>query len=342
MRLRSEIDRRAFSALLRLPRPARRRMAEPIRSLDGRVLDVDIALLESLSRRRGGSADSVEALRLAERELFAVAGAVPRRGVATHDRVIRGPGDDLAIRVYHPPRREGVAPGLVWFHQGGCVIGGLHTCHPWCTLVAERTGAVVVSVDYRLAPEHPFPAAVDDAMASYQWVADNADGLGLDRRRLAVGGASAGATLATVVGQQRRRLGQSQPALQVLAYPGTDGRAEGGSMVSCADCFPLSRALVELFSRAYLPDPTAVDDPRFSPAAGDLWGLAPAIVVTAGFDPLRDQGDAYAAALDRAGVEVVHRREDHLSHSFTSMGRLRACRRASERLADDIKRSLTG
>ena len=142
--------------------------------------------------------------------------------MATHDRTVDGPAGPLPVRIYHPPGRSGVSPAIVWFHAGGCTIGGLHTNHSWCTVLAERAGVLVMSVDYRLAPEHPFPAAVDDALASYQWVIDNADGLGVDPFRVATGGDSAGGTLATVVCQERRRQGQPQPLAQLLAYPGTD------------------------------------------------------------------------------------------------------------------------
>ncbi len=243
----------------------------------------------------------------------------------------------MPVRIYYPPGRSGVSPAIVWFHAGGCTIGGLHTTHGWCTVLAERAGALVMSVDYRLAPEHPFPAAVDDALASYQWVIDNADGLGVDSLRVATGGDSAGATLATVVCQERRRLGQAQPLAQLLAYPGTDATAAGGSLDSCADCFPLDAQLLEFFRHSYLPDQRAANDPRVSPGtADDLWGLAPAVIVTAGFDPLRDQGDAYASALATAGVRVVHRCEDSMSHSFLSMSLLKGPRGAGRRLTDDM------
>jgi acetyl esterase len=305
--------------------------------VDGRTLDVDIALLAKLTARHRAGSLSVESVRAGERALYSITGQKPRRGVATHDRTIQGPAGPLPVRLYHPPDRTGVSPALVWFHAGGATIGGLHTTHSWCTVLAERAGLLVMSVDYRLAPEHPFPAAVDDALASYQWVIDNADGLGVDAHRVAIGGESAGGTLATVVCQERRRHGQPQPMAQLLVYPGTDATASGGSMDTCGACFPLDLRMIELFRRSYLPDPRAAEDPRTSPGRSeDLWGLAPAVIVTAGFDPLRDQGDAYAAALDRAGVRVIHRGEDSMSHSFLSMGLLKGPRAAGRRVADDM------
>lgn len=337
MSIRGAVQRLQLEAMLKVPRPLRRRIAGDQPEIDGRILDLDITLLAKLTARRRTGGFDVARARSSERRLYSVTGQKPRRGVATHDRTIEGPAGPLPVRLYHPPDRSGVSPALVWFHAGGCTIGGLHTNHGWCTVLAERTGLLVISVDYRLAPEHPFPAAVDDALASYRWVVDNADGLGVEPHRVAIGGDSAGGTLATVVCQERRRHGEPQPMAQLLVYPGTDATATGGSLDSCAECFPLDRRLLELFRASYLPDERAAEDPRTSPGrADDLWGLAPAVVVTAGFDALRDQGDAYAEALERAGVRVIHRCEDSMSHSFLSMGLLRGPRAAGRRVADDI------
>jgi len=221
------------------------------------------------------------------------------------------------------------------------VIGDLDTDHSLCTELAHSCGAVVVSVDYRLAPEHRFPAAVDDAVSSYQWVIDNADGLGVDPARVAVGGTSTGATLAAVVCQERRRQSVPQPVLQILAYGDLDGTLTGGSRDSCADCFPLTAATLEFFAFHYLPDASAIDDHRASPgSSAELWGLARAIVISAGFDPLRDAGDGYARALAAAGVDVTHRCEGSLPHSFTVMGGIsKEARRAISRLTDDVASS---
>jgi len=312
-------------------------MAGPPLEIDGRTLDLDTTLLARLLEGRRSDPPTVKSARRGEVMLFAATNEKPRRRVATHDRSIDGPTGPLPVRLYHPPGRSGVSPALVWFHAGGCTIGGLHSTHPWCTVLAEEAGLLVVSVDYRLAPEHRFPAAVDDALAAFGWVVDNADGLGVDPHRVAVGGDSGGGTLSTVVCQERRRLGQAQPAAQVLVYPGTDATATGGSLDSCAECFPLDATMLELFRSSYLPDNRAGRDPRASPGlAAELWGLAPAIVVTAGFDPLRDQGQAYAEALSGAGVDVTHRCEDSMAHSFLSMGQLKGPRRAARRLTDDI------
>lgn len=337
MRLRIRLERVVCGLALRAPKLLKRRWVGPELRIDGRRLDLDTQLLAAFSARRRGAVDSIEALRAGSRRLFGVASARPRPGVATHDRTIAGPGGDLGLRVYHPPRQVGSAGAVVWFHQGGGVIGDLDSDHGWCSLLAERAGVMVVSVDYRLAPEHPFPAAVYDAVAAFEWVCNNASGLGVDAGRIAVAGASHGGTLAAVVSQHRNRLSQSRPVAQVLVYPGLDGTTTGGSRLSCSECFPLSQRLIEIFGSTYLSDPEAVTDARVSPGLVDeLWGLPKAIIVTAGFDPLRDEGEAYARKLQRAGIPVQYRCEDELSHSFTSFGRLAAPRRASQRLAEDI------
>ncbi len=338
------VQRRTLSAALSLPRQVVQRLAGEPLVIDGRRLDPRVQLLARLAAARAPSGPpEVAALRQGEAELVALAAEDPERGVAVHDRTIPGPAGPLPVRLYHPPSAVGGAPALVWFHMGGWVIGSLATSHALCTRLARRAGAVVMSVDYRLAPEHRFPAQVDDALAAVAWMIDNASALGVDPHRVAVGGGSAGGTLAAVVCQQRRRRNEPQPAAQVLVYPLTDWTlsdrtARGGSLETCADCFPLPTALIGWFRDQALPDEAAASDERASPARShELWGLAPAVVVTAGFDPLRDQGLAYAGALEAAGVPVRVRCEDALPHAFTVLGGLvREARRATGRLVDDV------
>jgi len=323
----------------RLPRRLLRRMAGDPIVIDDQTLDLQIQAFADMAMKRAArSQPTVAGMREAFAELVAVAGDDPATGVAVHDRSIPGPAAETSVRIYHPPSASGDAAAIVWFHQGGGVIGDLDTDHALCTLLADRCGAVVISVDYRLGPEHRFPAGVDDAMATYQWALDNAEGLGIDHSRVAIGGTSTGATLAAVVCQQRRRLGGPQPLLQILAYGDLDPTAIGGSRDTCAKCFPLTVETLEFFAANYLPEASAISDHRSAPGtATELWGLAPAVIVTAGFDPLRDAGDAYADALAAAGVEVRHRCEDSLPHSFTCMGGIsREARRATTRLADDV------
>lgn len=335
------VQRTVVRTISRLPKRALHRMAGEPLEIDGHVFDLQLQAFAVQAAKRAGGDDDLtpESVRDGFRALAAATSPKPVASVAVHDRVISAAGGDLPCRIYHPAAAEGAAPGIVWFHQGGGVIGDLDTDHSLCTHLADRCGAVIVSVDYRLAPEHRFPAGADDALAAHQWVLDNADGLGIAAARVAVAGTSQGGMFAAMICQERRRRGEPQPFAQILLYPGLlHDVTGGGSLDSCADCFPLSVDTIQFFSSHYLPDPSAASDVRASPGlAEELWGLAPAIVVTAGFDPLRDQGNAYANAMKTAGVDVVHRSEDELCHSFTLLaGISKAARAACTRLTDDV------
>jgi acetyl esterase len=226
--------------------------------------------------------------------------------------------DEVPIRLYRSHQAFDCAPGVVFFHGGGWVIGDLDTHDILCRQIADAIMGVVVSVGYRLAPEHPFPAAVEDACSATRWVADNAEALGVDASRLAVAGDSAGGNLAAVVALTSRKAG---PALtgQVLIYPAVDNEGDYPSYTSRGEGYYLSHAAMEWFRALYLPTPEARSDWRASPLrAEDLAGAPAAYVVTAGFDPLADEGDAYARALKVAGVPVTHRRFDGQMHGFVS------------------------
>jgi acetyl esterase len=323
----------------RLPKRVLRRIAGNPVEIDGNTLDLQVQAFAAASARKGSKADpTVETIREGFARMARIASHEPVSSVSIHDRTIPGPGGDLGVRIYHPPSTSGPAPAIVWYHQGGYVLGDLDSDHAFCTTISDRCGAVVVSVDYRLAPEHPFPAFVDDGLAAHQWVAEHAEGLGIDSARVVVAGASSGAMLAAVICQQTRMRGTTPPAGQILLYPWVDFTATGGSRDSCAEVFPLSAATVGLFGHLALPEPAAAQDVRASPGLADeLWGLAPAVIVTAGFDPLRDEGNRYAAALSDAGVRVVNRTEAALTHSFTLFGGVsKEARRAVDRAADDI------
>jgi len=333
------IARAAARTTSRLPKRVLRRMAGDPLEIDGNVLDLQMQVFANAAAKQQSAADpTVEAIREGFSAMARIASHEPVSSVSIHDRTIPGPGGDLGVRIYHPPSTSGSVPAIVWYHQGGYVIGGLDSDHSLCTTLADRCGAVVVSVDYRLAPEHPFPAFIDDGVAAHQWVIDQAEGLGIDATRVAVAGTSAGGMLAAVVCQQARLRGTPQPVGQVLLYPWIDFTATGGSRDSCAESFPLSAATLGFFASLALPDPAAAHDVRASPGLADeLWGLAPAVVITAGFDPLRDEGNRYATALSGAGVKVVNRTEHALTHSFTSFGGVsKEARRAVDRVADDV------
>jgi acetyl esterase len=233
---------------------------------------------------------------------------------------IPGPVHDIALRTYTPlDAKEAMLPGLVFFHGGGFVIGDLDTHDDLCRHFANDSGCRVVSVDYRLAPEHPFPAAVDDCYAATKWVAEHAAELGI-QGPIAVGGDSAGGNLAAVVAQIAKSQGPAI-AFQLLIYPVTQlGGPEMPSMEENAKGYFLERESMQWFTRMYCHDAAHRSDPRLSPLlAKDLTGLPPAYVVTAGFDPLRDEGKAYADKLADAGVSVTYVNYPNMIHGFFSL-----------------------
>jgi acetyl esterase len=234
------------------------------------------------------------------------------------DTTFPGPAGDVPIRVYRP-HGDGPLPGVVFFHGGGFVVGSIATHDPICRLLAAEAGAVVVSVGYRLAPEDPFPAGVEDCIAATGWVADNAASLDIDASRLVVCGDSAGGNLAAVVAQHARAHGPAL-AFQALMYPAVDAdRAHYPSVTENAEGYLLEAETMAWFQQHYVAAGAEVDphDPRISPLrAGSLAGVAPAYVVTAQFDPLRDEGEAYASALEAAGVPVAMVRYDGMIHGF--------------------------
>jgi acetyl esterase len=242
---------------------------------------------------------------------------------SARDRVIPGPAGDIPVRVYVPTADPGPRPVLVYFHGGGWVIGDLETHDGTVRALAAASGVTVVSVDYRLAPEHPFPAAVDDCLAAVRWVADsgNATALDIDPGRVAVGGDSAGGNLAAVVVQQLRDDG---PAVrfQLLVYPVTDARLSHPSIDQNADGYLLTKADMVWFREHYVGD-HGWTDPLVSPLLATeeaVRGVAPALVITAEYDPLRDEGEAYAERLRAAGVAATATRYEGMIHGFFSMG----------------------
>ncbi len=246
--------------------------------------------------------------------------AFPRHPVhEVADREIPGPSGPIPVRVFRPSAATGL-PLLVWFHGGGWVTGNLDTHDQLGRMLADHVGAVVMSVDYRLAPEAKFPAAADDCLAAYEWALAHADEIGADATRVAIGGDSAGGNLAAVVALDARERGLPQPLLQLLVYPVTDYDLESGSMVENAEGFFLEREGMRWFYDLYANAPADFEHPRFSPVrAADHSGLARAVVITAEYDPLRDQGEAYARRLSDAGTPTEAVRADGLIHGFFGM-----------------------
>lgn len=232
-----------------------------------------------------------------------------------------GPAGDLALRVYSPVAAGSKAlPALIFFHGGGFVIGDLDTYDGLCRIFANEAGVRVISVDYRLAPEHKFPAAVDDAIAAANWVEANAAMLGIDANRLAVGGDSAGGALAAVVTQAAKQNGKPRISFQMLLFPVTQIGEETASLQAFAEGYFLERATLLWFYEHYLPGDADRADPRVSPLkCFDASGLPPAYVMLAGFDPLHDEGLAYAQKLRAAGVSVAVEDYPDMVHDFVFM-----------------------
>jgi acetyl esterase len=294
-------------------------------TIDGNTLDPTLQLMLSGQRAMGmdGSAvgDDVDASRALMREMC-LGFAGPQVHVGVSDLSIPGPAGQIRARHYYPATTD-PAPLLVFYHGGGWTIGDLDTHDALCRLTCRDADIHVLSVDYRLAPEHPAPAAVDDAYAAFRWAHEHAADLGAIPGKIAVGGDSAGGNLAAVVSQLARDEDSRgpKPVLQWLIYPRTDLTAQTRSLSLFADGFLLTKHDIDWFERQYLGgsgvEPT---DPRISPLlAESLSGLPPALIATAGFDPLRDEGDRYAAALRAAGTAVDLRCMGSLTHGFASL-----------------------
>ena len=257
---------------------------------------------------------------------------------SVEDVALPGPAGPVPIRVYWPDV-DGVLPTVVFFHGGGFVIGDLDTHDDHARLLCHDVGAVVVSVDYRLAPEHPFPAGFQDCLAALHHVNDRAGQYGGDPRRIAVAGDSAGGNMSAAVALAARDEGLALAA-QLLLYPAVDFDEDAPhvSRLDNATGFFLTESDMRWFGEQYLSDAAHRSDPRASGLLADLSGVAPAVIATAEFDPLRDEGEAYAAALTKAGVPVVARRYDGMIHGFFGLGHLSdAARAANAELCADLK-----
>ena len=235
------------------------------------------------------------------------------------DRSIPGPGGEIPIRLYYP---SGDAPfaTLVYFHGGGWVIGDLDTHHAFCHALAKTSGCLVVAVDYRLAPEHRYPAAVEDAYAATQWIVENSALIQADADRFAVCGDSAGGHLAAVVSLMARDRKGPRIDLQILIYPIADCRFDTPSYEENRDGYMLTRDLMKWFWNHFINDDRETDDPYVSPLrAKNFSNLPPALILTAEYDPLRDEGEAYGKKLQEAGVNVTLSRYPGMIHAFIRM-----------------------
>ena len=294
--------------------------------IDGNTLDPTLQLMLSGLRAVGIDGlvvdDNAAASRAQMREtLVALPGAQVH--VEVVDLSLPGPAGEIPARHYRPAT-AGPAPMLVFYHGGGWAIGDLDTHDALCRLTCRDAGIHVLSIAYRLAPEHPAPAGIDDAYAAYTWAYEHAEELGAAPGRVAVGGDSAGGNLAAVVCQLARDDGHPAPVLQWLLYPRTDFTAQTRSLSLFARGFVLTKRDIDWFESQYLRR-SSIDraDPRVSPLlAESLSGLAPALIAVAGFDPLRDEGESYACALRAAGTPVDLRYLGSLTHGFANLFQL--------------------
>lgn len=307
-------------------------------TVDGNTLDTTLQLVLAVQRASGvGGLVASDDLAVARTQLRKLAALVDSSvAVGVRNLSIPGPAGAMRARHYTPVNDAPVgSPGgparseplLVFFHGGGFVVGDLETHDGLCRLICRDAGIHVLALDYRLAPEHKAPAAIEDCYAAYRWAVEHAAELGADPQRVAVGGDSAGGNLATVVShlaRDDRERGVPLPALQLLIYPVTNFASETRSKALFADGFFLTKAHMDWFRECYLNGaPIEVSDPRISPLlADDLAGLPPALLLTAGFDPLRDEGNLYAEALTAAGVPVDHRQYGSMVHAFTNFSAL--------------------
>ena len=327
------LERNLLRALGALPEPVLRRMVGAPLSRDGQVLAPEIQLLLALVKRRGGPGLTdlpTEASRRKYRSDVLVSSGKPVEVGEVKDLTVPGAAGPLRARHYQP--REPGAPLLVFFHGGGFVLGDLETHDAPCRMLCREGPLQILSVEYRLSPEHPNPASIADACAAFEWAREQ---LGA----VAVGGDSAGAHLAGWVTQRAR----VQPDLQLLLYPAVDRVRPWPSLSLFAEGFPLTRKDVEWFEAQTLPPGVARGDPRGSLlASGVHANLAPAIVAVAGFDPLRDEGRAYAEALRAAGTAVTVHEFPHLVHGFIHLlGISRSSRAALRELAVAARRRLS-
>lgn len=334
---RARVQRSALRSLLRLPESVLRRIAGPPVVLDGQTLDLETqVVLRVMERLPDPPVESVPipvGRKLLDASSVTVGGDLPIGGTTDLDL------DGVPGRQYVPERLAGDAarPTLVFLHGGGYIYGGLPSHDAVCRMLAEQAGVQVIAVDYRLAPEHPFPAGYDDAVVAFRHVVEHAAALGVDLERLGVGGDSAGGNLSAGVAIEAAHRGWPL-ALQVLIYPATDGLGRSQSRRTFAEGFFLTEAFMDLATDSYVPDPVERADPRVSPLFADLpSGLAPAQVITAGFDPLRDEGEAYAFHLIDAGVPTDLRRYPSLIHGFVNwVGVGSSSRGAAYEIADRI------
>lgn len=344
------IQKLIVKSILSLPASMIEKMAGgPPLVIDGRTLDLRTHFISAQADKAPVKITDVtpEQAQQMSRAAFKLTNAPRAGGVKVWDDTIPAEdGTPLPVRHYRPKAnlkgKGGKIPAILYLHMGGWVVGDLDTCDSFCSILAKDVGAHVVSLDYRLAPKHKFPTAMEDGFTAYLWLRSNADKLNISLDHIAVGGDSAGGCMTAVLCQEMKRRGRPQPQVQMMIYPATDMTEEGGSMQSCSQCQPLTFDTMAWFGGHWLNDESERANPLVSPMKGDISSdLAPALIMTAGFDPLRDQGKAYADKLASAGVTVRYSCADSLCHAFTAYGGLvPAAQQANKKLAQELKEML--
>ena len=315
------VQRTILKVLLSLPTPVLRALSGGgVVYQGGRTLDPRFQFMAAGARRQPAmSSLTPEEARAASAGGLALMAGKPEPGVRVESLTIDGPAGPLAARAYRAAEQDPTTPLMVFAHFGGGVIGDLDTSDVFCQILARIARCAVISVDYRLAPETRYPGGLDDVLAAYRWARDNAERFGAPAGLASIGGDSMGGNFAAIVAQEMKRSGEPQPPVQLLIYPAVDVASETQSMTTYAEAYPLSRDTMNWFMAHYMGPDADPADPRLSPIkTEDLSGLAPAVVVTAGFDPLVDQGECYAKRLKDAGVPVIYRCYDSLAHGFTA------------------------
>jgi acetyl esterase len=330
-------------AVYGLPAPVRRALAgKPVR-IEGQQLDLDVQLLLRLSEMQGIglTAETPELARVVLERGAAMAGGRSTGPMDTRELLIPGPGGSIAARLYTPGGLPAGSPLVVFYHGGGWVIGSVASHDSTCRFLATEGGVRVLSVDYRLAPEHPFPAAVDDSVAAFRHAVAHADELGADPAAIAVSGDSAGGNLAAAVCHVTARERTERPAFALLFYPASDASVRRRSREVFGEGFFLTDKDMDWFMDHYAPDQRDHADPRMSVLLSEhLADFPPTYLTVGGFDPLRDEVEAFGAALADAGVPVVVRRQPDLIHGFA--GFLGVSSRAREAVAEAVGALRTG
>ena len=327
--------------LLKLPDGVLVRMSggKPV-ELGGRTLDARFQFLANAAAKQPAmSTLGAGEARAGSAEALAMLAAPSPAGVSATDFTLNAPGRDIPVRLYRPDDQSKLSPMMVYLHMGGGVIGDLEICHAFCGLLAEVTGGPVLSVDYRLAPEHKFPAGLDDCIYAYEWALKNAEAYGAPAGHAALGGDSMGGNFTAVITQEMRRQHKPLPDMQLLIYPATDLTHDYPSRTTYGETYPLSTATMDWFMDHYLPDGQDRADLRISPMLeSNMADLSPALVVTAGFDPLCDEGEAYAKKLKASGIPTDFKCYETLAHGFTAfMAVAPAARAACLEIAQGVK-----